>query len=289
MPDVRPMTEADVPAVGTVQVAAFADLARRFGQPERPVTPQMQRRTLARVRHCLATTPAGAWVAADGDRVVGVALGIEREGLWGLSLLVVDPPAQSGGLGRALLAGALTAAEGTRGGIILASEDHRALRAYQRAGFELRPSFDAGGPVKRPPVRPATVREGRWPQDRGLCDVASRVVRGAAHGDDVGQMVELGAHLLVHDGGGFAVLREGGDVTLLAAQDEAVARELLRAALAAAAAAGVDAEVAFLDAGQAWAMDELLEAGVPLRPGGAVCVRGETGPMRPFLPSGAYL
>jgi hypothetical protein len=26
-----------------------------------------------------------------------------------------------------------------------------------------------------------------------------------------------------------------------------------------------------------------------LRPGGATCVRGEVGPMRPYVPSGAYL
>ncbi len=45
----------------------------------------------------------------------------------------------------------------------------------------------------------------------------------------------------------------------------------------------------FLDARQGWAMDVVLTAGLELVVGGAVCVRGELGPLRPYLPNGAYL
>ena len=60
----------------------------------------------ARIRfaHLLATDPGGCWVAQRKERSVGAAIAILREGLWGLSLLVVHPAQQSTGLGRELLA-----------------------------------------------------------------------------------------------------------------------------------------------------------------------------------------
>jgi hypothetical protein len=33
----------------------------------------------------------------------------------------------------------------------------------------------------------------------------------------------------------------------------------------------------------------VLDAGLVLKPGGAVFVRGDVGPLTPYLPSGAYL
>ena len=33
----------------------------------------------------------------------------------------------------------------------------------------------------------------------------------------------------------------------------------------------------------------MLDAGLALKPGGAVFVRGDVGPFAPYLPSGAYL
>src|SRR5438094_800614 len=79
----------------------------------------------------------------DDGTCVGAALALVREGIWGLSLLVVAPGHQSNGTGRALLDAALRHAEGARGAIILASEDFRALRVYAGAGFDLRPALDA--------------------------------------------------------------------------------------------------------------------------------------------------
>jgi hypothetical protein len=51
----------------------------------------------------------------------------------------------------------------------------------------------------------------------------------------------------------------------------------------------VKTSVDFLDAQQDWAIDVVLEAGLKLVPAGAICVRGDVGPMRPYIPSGAYL
>jgi len=47
--------------------------------------------------------------------------------------------------------------------------------------------------------------------------------------------------------------------------------------------------VEYVDARQGWALDVVLEAGLELVSECAVCVRGEVGPMWPYLPSGAYL
>lgn len=240
---------------------------------------------LIRIRHLIATDPGGAWVTLDGDGAVdGAALALVRDGIWGLSLLIVRPDRQSGGSGRALMGAAADYGADARGGIIMASSDPRALRTYWRAGYELWPAFDADGDVRVRPAASPAVRAGRWPADRDLADEVSRLQRGAAHGADLDAMLAAGCRLLVHDDGGFALVA-GPRVVLLAAREERVGRALLETALS-DAACGV---VWFIDARQQWALDVALRAGLRLRPAGAVCVRGEVGPMRPYLPSGAYL
>jgi hypothetical protein len=77
-------------------------------------------------------------------------------------------------------------------------------------------------------------------------------------------------------------------VPLLAARDDEAARDLLWSALA-AVQPGATAQVDFLTAEQGWAIDIVLRAGLALSPDGPVFVRGDVGPMRPYVPSGAYL
>jgi hypothetical protein len=84
------------------------------------------------------------------------------------------------------------------------------------------------------------------------------------------------------------VLHEQGTVRMLAARDEDTASKLLWAAFAQAprgATVGVD----LITAGQDWAIRPCLQAGLALSLGGAVFTRGEVGPMRPYLPTGAWL
>jgi hypothetical protein len=47
--------------------------------------------------------------------------------------------------------------------------------------------------------------------------------------------------------------------------------------------------VDFLTAGQDWAVEICLEARLALSPEGPLFVRGEVGPLAPYVPSGAYL
>jgi GNAT superfamily N-acetyltransferase len=265
----RPLTSDDADAVVDLMDAAW-------GVPSRPPG-------LRRVRHLINTDPGGAWATEHEGAVVGAALALLREGLWGLSLLIVRADHQSAGHGRELMRAATAYGADAPAGIILSSDDPRALRSYWRAGFTLRPSLDAKGAVARPPRAAPTVREARWPHDRELVDGTSREVRGAAHGPDIDALLATGRRLLVHDGGGF-VAYAPDRLALLAATDDRVARELLETVLS-------DAEpsVEFLDARQDWAIDVVLEAGMALAPSGATCVRGAVGPMRPYIPSGAYL
>jgi hypothetical protein len=100
-------------------------------------------------------------------------------------------------------------------------------------------------------------------------------------------MLAAGAQLLVLESRGFAVHREGSPA-LLAARDDAAARDLLWSCLA-AAQPGAPVHLDFITAGNDWAIEVALDAGLSLTPDGPVFVRGETGPFAPYLPSGAYL
>lgn len=281
----RPMTPGDAEAVVALQFEAFSDLDRRLGLPVRPAPADLEP-SLVRVTHLVGTDPGGAWVTEEDGAITGASLGIVREGVWGLSLLIVRPGLQSGGRGRTLLEAALAHGADARGGIILASEDARALRAYWRAGFRLLPSMDAVGVVKHRPAVDPRIRPIDLPGDDALVQAAGRAVRGAAHGPDVEVMARYG-RMLVHPDGGFVALR-GNDIRCIAAHDVALARDLLRAALA-AVPPGEECRLDFIEANQDWAVDVVLEAGLELRPGGAVALRGDVGVFRPYVPSGAYL
>ncbi|MEA2169961.1 MAG: hypothetical protein QOF76_3261 [Solirubrobacteraceae bacterium] len=283
----RLMKTSDADAVYDIMGAAFDDLSQRLGHGADP-PPANRAPGLGRIRHLIDTDPEGAWVTETDGVVDGGALALLREGLWGLSLLVVQPGAQSSGQGSALLRAAVDYGADARGGIILASEDSRALRAYWRTGHALRPCFDALGVLEDPPPMPEAVRPGRWPEDAPIVDAASRAVRGAAASVDITPSLATGSKLWIHADGGFSSSGRGG-VRMVAAHDPLAARELLRAAVLAAGAGGQRVYVGFIEAQQQWAFDELLSLRLQLRPGGAIAVRGEVGPLYPYLPSGAYL
>jgi GNAT superfamily N-acetyltransferase len=282
-PSVRPLEPADIDPVLDVSVEAFQDLNRRFAEPPEPAGPIAAGRV--RVGRLLASDPGGAWVAESGGCVVGCSLALMRDGVWGLSLLVVSPEAQSSGVGRELLARAREHGDGARGWIVLASRDPRALRSYARLGLHLHPALAARGRPRRiaapPDVRPGTLA------DLPLTVEVDRAVRGAAHGDDIAALLDSGGDMLVLPERGYAVVREGA-IRLLAAHDEDAAATLLRACLA--SAGPHEAAVEWITGAQGWAVAPCVEAGLELRMDmGAVFLGGDVGPFAPYLPSGAYL
>ena len=278
---VRPLEPRDIDAVHHVSVAAFADLNRRMGEPEEP--PGAIAGARVRIARCLASDPGGAWVAERSGEVVGCALAIMRDDVWGLSLLVVRPDAQSSGAGRELLARAFAYGNGARGHIVLASRDARALRSYARLGLHLHPAIAARGRARMampPEIRPGSA------DDLPLTEAVDRAVRGAAHGEDILALLEVGSELLILPERGYAVVRDGG-LRLLAAYDEGAAATLLRGCLA---TAGDGAAVEWITSAQRWAIAPCLDAGLELRNDvGGVFLGGNVGPFAPYLPSGAYL
>ena len=227
-------------------------------------------------------------MAEEDGRVIGGALAIEREGVWGLSLLVVRPDHQSSGVGRALLERAHEYADGGRAARSSSPRPTRARCAPTPApassctrAWTPRAARRDGAAARRPRRRRRATSRSPRP--------STAHVRGAAHGADIAASWRWASTLLVVPERGYAVLGADGDVRLLAAFDEDAARDLLRAALAAAPGGEAPRRV---DHRRAAVGDRrsCLEAGLELRTdAGAVFVGGDVGPFTPYLPSGAFL
>ncbi len=278
----RLMAEPDLVAVHECNMRAFVDLDRRLGDEYPGPMPELGT-ALARLRHLMASDPEGSWVAERRGEIVGAAVALIREGLWGLSLLFVDPSAQGRGIARELLRLAYAYGEGGKGFAILSSEDPWAMRAYARLGLTMHPTVAAHGAPTA--AMPPEVRDG-GPDDLPLTVEVDRAVRGAAHGDDILALLEVGNRMLVLPERGYAFLR-GDEVRLVAALDEASARIVLRGALARIEG---EAFVQWISSRQQWALQECLDAGLVLRANaGCVFLGGEVGPFAPYLPTGSYL
>ena len=273
----RPLRPEDVPAAAAAAVEALpvpperADAQRAWSQ--------------RRIAHLQATDPDGAWAAEEDGEVIGVGLGVVRDGIWGLSLLAVRPDRHARGAGRLLLEATLRTAGDARGALIASSTDPKAMRLYARAGFDLRPCVAAAGIPDRAAL-PAGLGC-RPSEDVEAAAALSRPVRGGAYdAGDLALLVEKGT-LLVVDGRGFAVHLDG-HVNVLCATDEEAACDLLWSCLA-DAPRGATCEAEFLTAGQDWAVRTALAAGLALSPDGPMFTRGALGPLRPWLPSGSFL
>jgi hypothetical protein len=158
------------------------------------------------------------------------------------------------------------------------------LRAYARLGLTAHPCLWATG-APNGVAEPDGVREGTL-DDLPFVDAVDRHVRGAAHGSDIGTLLEMGATLLIAEDRGYAVTRDG--LRLLGAFDEAGAQDVLRAVLA--RSAGREIRIEWLSARQSWALPVCLDAGLELRADiGPVWLGGDVGPFAPYLPSGAFL
>ena len=179
---------------------------------------------------------------------------------------------------------------GTRGapGLIVSSNDERALALYARAGFSLLPTLQAEGALDRRalPRRSADVREDDRPDLERLAAI-SREIRGAPHTSELAYALGRGARLLRLEDAGFVVVAPDYGIWLLVAREERAASELLWSGLELAAAA-VPLRVRWITGGQDWAVDVVVGAGLRLSAYGALCVRGAPGSLRPFIPSASF-
>jgi ribosomal protein S18 acetylase RimI-like enzyme len=273
---IRPLERADLPAVATVSAAAF-----EFDITE----PAQAQRWEERLAYLIDTDPDGVFVAERDGRVIGAAQALVRERLWCLSLLAVDPGVQSTGAGRALLERTLGYGADLEGGLIVSSNDPRALRLYALAGFSLQPTFQAEGTVDRRalPRSNGAVRDGDESDLEALADI-SRRLRGAAHTSEVEFALRRGSRLLRLGDRGFCVVQPGHAVWLLTARDEDAAKALLWSALEGVGETDRPS-IRWITGAQGWAVDVLLRAGLNLSAYGALGVRGRPGTLAPFIPS----
>ena len=244
------------------------------------------RRWRERIAHPWQTDPDGAFVAERAGQVIGVAQAIMRERLWCLSMLAVSPGIQSAGAGRALFERAAAYGRATESGLIVSSNDTRAMRLYADSGFALHPTFEAEGMVdrRRLPGRNGPVRDDDGSDLESLAAL-TRAVRGAPYTAELGLVLGQGGRLLRATNRGFAVVAAGGQVWALVARDEETASALLWSALA---LADGPTRVRWITGAQQWAVDVVARARLPMVSYGALCVRGTPGPLAPFLPSSPF-
>jgi GNAT superfamily N-acetyltransferase len=286
---IRPLRLEDAAAAGAAARTSLNDL-----YPEDELAPDEEAIRVAgataRVAHLHRTDPGGCWVAEHDGRIVGTALGLVRDGVWGLSLFALLPAYQGLGIGTRLYAPALEYGAGAPGGIILSSAHPAAMRRYARSpGYRLLPAVCLSGAWK-PERMPAGLRSrpGDLAADAATIEAASRHVRGASHLRDLPTLLDRpGVTLHVLEGEGFACARDGTP-WLLAARNETAAEDLLWSAICSGTRGGTVA-LDFVTAENQWAIRVGLEAGLALSPDGPVFVRGDVGPLAPYLPSGAYL
>jgi GNAT superfamily N-acetyltransferase len=268
------MEAPDVAQVADLSAAAFS---REIGDE------LTMRRWHGRVAYAMTTDPRGAFVAELDGHLIGVAQAIVRERLWCLSLFAVQPGIQSAGAGRALLEHAMAYGRTADAGLIVSSNDSRALRLYAGSGFALQPTFQAEGTVDRRtlPRAGSEVREDDGGDLESL-EALARQIRGAPYTSELRYALGRDARLLRLADRGFAVVLPERSVWLLVARDEEAATALLWNGLALAEG---DASVRWITGAQQWAIDVLVQARLRLAAYGALCVRGTPGPLRPFLPS----
>ncbi len=273
---VRPMTEADLAEAATASAEAFGlDIG----------TPEPRRIWEERLQHGLVTDPHGSFVTESHGRVTGIAQAVIRDRLWILSLLTVSPTWGLGGEGRALIEAALGYDRDTEGGIIIASNDPRALRLYASCGFTLAPAFRVDGSLdpallQAPDPRVSAVA----PTELGTLAPISRAVRGAEHTLDFSWPLSRGGEILRLQDRGFVVTMPGRGIWALAAHDEQAATALLWAGLH-RLRDEPQVGISFLGGDQDWALDVVLAARLSFRTNGAIATRGAVGPMYPYIPS----
>jgi GNAT superfamily N-acetyltransferase len=278
---VRRATPEDVAAIDGVARDVLFDVPHDRDEGNRA------RRSRPRIAHLIETDPGGAWVADDDGAVVGAALALIREGIWGFSLFALAESHQGRGIGRELFARCWDYGATARGHLILSSADPAALRIYATTRLPLRPCVAAAGiaDLTRAPRLEAVEQTGE--EGIAVADAIGRELRGAGHGRDLHVPLRNGARMLMLEDRAFAVYRET-DLVVLGARDDAAAVQVLWGFLV-AAGAGATVTIDFLTAGQDWAVRACVDAGLALSPVGPMFAGGELGPLAPYVPSGAYL
>lgn len=132
---IRPATDNDAGACGRICYDGFRGVSERHGFP--PIFPSVEvaaQRVDAFIRH-----PSVFGVVAEtGDgSIVGFNFLSERDPIWAVGPIVIDPAAQGRGIGRKLMEAVLKRARGARGvRLIQDSFNVQSLSLYASLGFD---------------------------------------------------------------------------------------------------------------------------------------------------------
>jgi hypothetical protein len=200
--------------------------------------------------------------------------------------LAVSPTLSIGGEGRALMQAALGYYRGCDAGVIVSSDDPRALRLYASSGFALEPTFKATGTVDSsllPPPDPRITAVD--PEQLSMLDPISRAARGAGHTPDLEVARFAGASFFRLEDRGFVASYPGRGIWMLAATDEQAAAALFWYGLARVPEDEPEVEIGWISGRQQWALDICLAARLSFSTYGAIGTRGSVGPLHPYIPS----
>ncbi len=287
---VRSLRAAEIAAVERTSDAVFVEadrLTRRVSDPEpAPRAASVSKQWIDRTHYFLDEDPAGCWVAADGEDVVGFAFAQNRGRFWFLWTYGVLPSYQGQGIGRRLMDVVLAHADG-RPGMFSSSVHPGATRRYRLAGFLLYPQMRMVGTVDRSTLPAITgLREG-GPDDFEWMDELDTRLRGDGHGPDHAFMLNT-LRLVVsadRDRPGYVYLNENGRAMLLAAERPETAQDLLWEALASSRG---NTLVNCITTANHWAVDVGLAARLDIGQEGYLALRGMPEPA-PYLASGHFL
>jgi hypothetical protein len=177
---------------------------------------------------------------------------------------------------------------GCDGGLIIASDDPRALRLYASAGYALEATYKATGtvdPELLPERHPSITPVART--DLATLGPISRAARGAAHTPDLDVALFRDASISRLEDRGFVVTMPGRGVWALAARDEEAAAALLWHGLSEFQDEPTF-DIGWVSGRQRWAIDVLLAARLSITTYGTICTRGAVGPLHPYIPSPSF-
>jgi GNAT superfamily N-acetyltransferase len=191
-PTLRRAVPDDIAPAGRLLFDAFATLAAKHGFP--PDFPTVAVATGC--MHGLVTNPGFHGVIAERDgAIVGSSFLDERGPICAIGPVSVDPAAQDGRIGRALVEAMLArAAERGAAGVRLVqiSYHNRSLSLYAKLGFDVRETFAVvHGEVEPFDLPGATVRVATE-ADEAACNALCVRVHGFARAAEVGHAIGRG-------------------------------------------------------------------------------------------------
>ena len=205
----RPGRPEDAAVCGSICYEAFRTISQAHGFPPDIPSPELATRLLGWM---LAHPRFYGVVAEDGGRVVGSNFLDERDAIYGIGPITVEPAAQDRSLGRRLMDDVMAraASRGARGvRLVQAAFHNRSLSLYAKLGFDVREPLACiqGAPLGLKP-QDRTVRAADE-ADLAACNRVCSKVHGHERGGELLDALRNGTATVVARSGritGYATL-----------------------------------------------------------------------------------